>query len=517
MPIQNTHPGVYVEEVQGAQRAITGVLTGMGCFIGRASQGPDNKPKLCNSYSAFEKIFGSDTTFGDLPRAVWLFFQNGGTQCWVTRIVNQGPDPVNRAVSAAAHILTVDGNTIFVATAVSKGSIGNTVCISVDCSGTHPAESFNLTIFNQITDDSGQALQANTEYFPSLSLNPAEPMYAVDVVNLRSLLIKLESINAESAPLGGRLIQAGMVFTRLEGGSDGAPAEASDYQQAFAAIDHEEDIFNLLVLPKDNTPGALAPQTYYGIASDFCWKRRAFLLMDPPDNWTTVMQATYPVNGIDDLRKALVTDQAAVYYPNLIVTNDDGSTTQVGPAGAIAGLIARTDANQGVWRAPAGPGAILVAMSGLQFHLGDADSSELQAAGINPLRLFPEGILCWGARTTAGDDQTGSQWKYIPVRRMALYIEESLYRGLQWVVFEPNTTSLWTTIKLLVETFMDALFLQGAFQGQTRDRAYFVKCDSDTNTPTDIENGVINIVVGFAPLKPAEFVILNIRQKACER
>ena len=149
------------------------------------------------------------------------------------------------------------------------------------------------------------------------------------------------------------------------------------------------------------------------------------------------------------------------------------------------------------------------------MKLTDPENGELNPLGINCLRTFPAtGTVVWGARTLQGADRLASEWKYIPVRRTALYIEESLFRGTQWVVFEPNDEPLWAQIRLNVGAFMQNLFRQGAFQGQTPRDAYFVKCDKETTTQNDINLGIVNIVVGFAPLKPAEFVVIKLQQIA---
>jgi len=179
--------------------------------------------------------------------------------------------------------------------------------------------------------------------------------------------------------------------------------------------------------------------------------------------------------------------------------------------------MARTDTARGVWKAPAGLDAALNGIQGLQVNLTDAENGMLNPLGINCLRDFKiNGRVVWGSRTLRGADQLADEYKYIPVRRTALYIEESLYRGTQWVVFEPNDEPLWAQIRLNVGAFMHDLFRQGAFQGQTPKDAYFVKCDKETTTQNDINLGIVNIVVGFAPLKPAEFVIIKIQQIAGE-
>jgi phage tail sheath protein FI len=208
---------------------------------------------------------------------------------------------------------------------------------------------------------------------------------------------------------------------------------------------------------------------------------------------------------------------AAIYFP-LILQSDPQLGGQIDtfvPCGAVAGVMARTDGQRGVWKAPAGIDAALSGIAGLQVEMTDPENGLLNPAGINCLRTFPVfGRVVWGARTLRGADAAADEYKYLPVRRTALFIEESLYRGLKWVVFEPNDEPLWSQIRLNVGAFMNNLFRQGAFQGKTPREAYFVKCDSESTTQNDINLGIVNIVVGFAPLKPAEFVIIKLQQIA---
>ena len=189
----------------------------------------------------------------------------------------------------------------------------------------------------------------------------------------------------------------------------------------------------------------------------------------------------------------------------------------IGASGTVAGLFARTDATRGVWKAPAGTEARLENVQSLAYTLTDLQNGALNPLGVNCLRTFPVySHICWGARTLDGADQLASEWKYIPIRRLALFIEESLFRGTKWVVFEPNDEPLWAQIRLNVGVFMNGLFRQGAFQGSTPQEAYFVKCDKETTTQADRNLGIVNIEVGFAPLKPAEFVVITIQQIAGE-
>ncbi|HXM55464.1 MAG TPA: phage tail sheath C-terminal domain-containing protein [Candidatus Dormibacteraeota bacterium] len=297
-------------------------------------------------------------------------------------------------------------------------------------------------------------------------------------------------------------------------GSPGTAPLTQEYRDAYLAADAHIDLFNLLVLPTDRDHTIAQRQALWGEASAFCERRRALLLMDAEPTWQTTQQA---VDGVNALRGMGITkDHAAVFFPWLLV-NEDGRNVAVGPSGAMAGLMARTDGTpgSGVWVAPAGVNAdIRGPIAGLQVPLSNADSGVLNPRGINALRRFPTGIVHWGARTLDGDDDFGSQWKYIPIRRLALFIEESLYRGTQWAVFQPNDAPLWAQLRLNVGVFMQQRFREGAFAGATPQQAYFVKCDAETTTQADQDLGIVNLVIGFAPLRPAEFVVVKIQQMA---
>lgn len=267
------------------------------------------------------------------------------------------------------------------------------------------------------------------------------------------------------------------------------------------------DIFNLLCLPGITDPGILMD------AGSYCKERRAFMIVDAPAN-KKEPSAMYDAARSTALPK---TDYAAVYYPWLKIADplQNGKQVLQPPCGTIAGLYARTDSARGVWKAPAGTDATLAGVQAVDYTLTDLENGTLNPLGVNCIRVLPVyGAVAWGARTLRGADEMASEWKYIPIRRLALYIEESLYRGTQWVVFEPNDEPLWSQIRLNVGAFMHNLFRQGAFQGVSPKEAYFVKCDKETTTQNDINSGIVNIVVGFAPLKPAEFVIIKLQQMA---
>ena len=269
----------------------------------------------------------------------------------------------------------------------------------------------------------------------------------------------------------------------------------------------DADLFNILVMPGITDPGVLAD------AASYCEERRAFFIVDAPPTATSVATMVTAASGTE-LPKS---DHAAVYFPWTYVADPlkNGKPRLTPPGGTIAGLYARTDGNRGVWKAPAGTDANLAGVQSMAVPMTDGENGSLNPLGVNCLRTFPVyGAIAWGARTLRGADQMSSEYKYVPVRRLALYIEESLYRGTQWVVFEPNDEPLWAQIRLNIGAFMNGLFRQGAFQGSSPREAYLVKCDRETTTQDDINRGVVNILVGFAPLKPAEFVVISIQQLA---
>jgi phage tail sheath protein FI len=274
----------------------------------------------------------------------------------------------------------------------------------------------------------------------------------------------------------------------------------------------QADLFNLLCIPPYTDSGEVEKELI-GDAIAYCEDRRAILLIDPPIKWTDKDSAR---DGIES-EVGPTSTNAAVFFPRLRQPNPlhNNQLEDFAPCGAVAGIFARTDVQRGVWKAPAGLDATLLGVSQLSVALTDDENGELNPKGINCLRSLPAvGPVVWGSRTRKGDDRLASEWKYVPVRRLALYIEESLYRGTQWVVFEPNDEPLWAQIRLNVGAFMHGLFRQGAFQGQTPKDAYFVKCDKETTPQDQINLGIVNIVVGFAPLKPAEFVVIKLQQMA---
>ncbi|MGG2458236.1 phage tail sheath family protein [Streptomyces sp. RGM 3693] len=304
----------------------------------------------------------------------------------------------------------------------------------------------------------------------------------------------------------------------LCGGEDGDPPGPRDLigsearKSGLQALRDIPDV-NLLALPElASYPSTDDMVTVISAAQRLCEERRMFLLVDAPAAWGSVDAARAGIGAFDAVRG----NHAALYFPHLQLTDPlTGRLRSFPPSGALAGVIARTDGERGVWKAPAGTEARLAGVHGLTVKLTDRENGLLNPLGINSLRTFPMvGPLVWGARTLQGSDALDSEWKYVPVRRLALHVEESLLRGLQWVVFEPNNEQLWQQIRLNASAYLHTLFEKGAFKGGTPRQAYFVKCDKDTTTEADIENGIVNVVVGIAPVRPAEFVIVKIQQLA---
>jgi phage tail sheath protein FI len=499
MPAALTYPGVYVDEQPtGGARAIIAVPTSITAFVGMAPRGDLNTPVTVTSFAAYERAFGPLDSANPLSVAVFQFFLNGGGVAIVVRAATGG---------TAARV-SIDDKVILMAR--SPGKWGNAlrarVTYPTDGSATH----YNLEVLDSAT---GQQ-----EQFTNISITPGAGV-ALDQALAASRLVRVDPTSTltvrpddDDAPSPGQSPWDDAHSTK----SDGAGAEPTAVLPGTEAARTGiyallgTDIFNLLcVFPADPATRAAA--------AELCVDRRAFLILDAP--WDTVADAIAPT-GIEALRASLGANakSAAIYFPHINIPDPTtGASARAAPSGAIAGLFARTDAARGVWKAPAGTETSLNGVLSLVTDLQDADQGELNPLGVNCLRRFPGvGIVSWGARTLRGSDRVvdDPSWKYVPIRRTALFIEESLYRGTQFVVFEPNDEPLWSAVRLTVGAFMNTLFRQGAFQGSTPAAAYLVQCDADNNPQEDIDRGILNILVGFAPLKPAEFVLLHIQQLA---
>lgn len=500
MPITPTYPGVYIEEIPSGVRTITGVATSITAFVGRARRGPTDKPVTINSFADFERGFGGLWRESTLSYAVRDFYLNGGSQAIIVRLHN-----------AAAVALIPLPTTALTLVAASLGAWGNNLSATVDYNTKDPA---NVNLFNLTVAEAGGA----TEKFLNLSILAADARYAPRVLEQNSNLVRVQNNVVNARP---DAVTTNATAASGENGSALTNTQFLGSQANKTGIYALEtaDLFNLLCLPP-LTREVDMPATVYQAAMAYCVLRRAMLLVDPPMGWSA-NPATAASTALAGLSALGLTGEAArnaaLYFPPLVQADPlrDGQLDNFVPCGAVAGIMARTDAGRGVWKAPAGLDAAVTGIQGLAVNLTDPENGSLNPLAINCLRSFPvSGRVVWGARTLRGADQLADEYKYVPVRRLALFLEESLYRSTQWVVFEPNDEPLWAQIRLNIGAFMHNLFRQGAFQGKTPQEAYFVKCDKETTTQNDINLGIVNIVVGFAPLKPAEFVIIKIQQMA---
>lgn len=525
MPIQPTYPGVYIQEIPSGVKTITGVSTSIAAFFGRTLKGPVNRAVRCTSFSDFVRKFRDAHPRSDIKNSVKQFFDNGGSDCYIVRLAHN-------AERADITLQNVANDNILRITAKDAGAWGNNVQFEIT---QNPDDTFNLSV-SEI--ENGVVVTTEPTY-TNLSIDPTSPRYVVNFVTQSSNLIDVEALtvpavfDAASGPqpagtgntpdlyvLGPSGTSANQNGAGTEGiDDDGNPLEVADYTGAdpadfegFFALERV-DLFNLMIIPGDADIDEGEYQQLVVAASTYCEQKRAFLLVDAPASWTQGGIMDAGAAEVNALRAGVSTRYSAVFYPR-IKFSDAGIIKTMGASGMIAGVMARTDSQRGVWKAPAGTEAGLRGAMDVEINLTDNENGILNKLGANCIRKFPVGIVNWGARTLDGSDDFGSEWKYIPIRRLALFLEESLFRGTKWVVFEPNDEPLWAQIRMNITAFMMGLFRQGAFQGSTPDKAFFVKCDAETTTQNDRNLGIVNIQVGFAPLKPAEFVIITIQQMA---
>jgi uncharacterized protein len=509
VPVIPTYPGVYIEELPSGVHPIAGVATSIAAFVGFADRGAVDDPTTVQTFTEFTHTFGGLSQASAISYAVAQFFVNGGSEAVIVRAKAEGATPGTLAFGTGTGELKLE--------AADPGSWSGALRVRADLNSIDETTHYNLWI-----KDTGTGV---VEVIRNLALDDS----AVTAIGHQSELVRMTApapTGLPEVPAGHEKVQPGEdpfaekpagLFETFTPGDDGAPGEdalfpASEDGGMYALA--RADLFNLMCIPPVADP--LTPE-HKGAAAAFCQEHRALFVVDGVPGWTTPKKVT---DDLEDYVGGIAADarrNAALYVPYLEAADPlkAGALADFPPCGAIAGAMARTDATRGVWKAPAGLDAGIGGIRQLKARFTDGENGRLNPLGVNCLRTFPAaGTVVWGARTLNGDDKLASEWKYVPVRRTALFIEESLYRGTKWVVFEPNDEPLWAQIRLNVGAFMQDLFRQGAFQGTTPRDAYLVKCDSETTTQTDIDHGVVNILVGFAPLKPAEFVIVQIQQLA---
>lgn len=539
MAVSPTYPGVYVQEVDSGVRTVASVPTSVAAFVGVAGRGPVNEPVSCFNFGDFTRRFGGLSLTSTMSYCVEDFFANGGGQCEIVRVFKPNE---TRADDIAddddgnwddGYAKLTFGNLRLRAT--SPGAWGNNlegwiehpadddVLTSIAAKyGETKTELFTLTVVDKAT--------GAREVHPNLVLVEAGGQRRFDrVLAENSALVEFKPDKDGTPGHGGRPAATGVdaqgipVPVPAAGGNDGQTPDNEtlkgdqDKKTGMQAL-RKTDIFNLLCVPPIDRGGEV-DKGVRETAAKLCRDERALFIVDPlqawdaiPDSAAATAKASVQGGSVMALADA---DHAALYFPRLKKRDPlrGGQLDIFPPCGAVAGVMARTDTQRGVFKSPAGLGATVVGTEALTVKLTDDENGQLNPIAVNCLRTFPNiGRTVWGARTLKGSDQLSDDYKYVSVRRLALFIEESLFRGTQWVVFEGNDEPLWAQIRLSVGSFMQRLFLQGAFQGTSPKDAYFVKCDSSTTTQDDINRGIVNIVVGFAPLQPAEFVVISIQQ-----
>jgi phage tail sheath protein FI len=516
MAVAVSFPGVYVEEIPSGVRTITGVATSITAFVGWSARGPTKYPGLIESWADYQRVYGGFNALSPyLSYAVYQFFNNGGQTAYVVRLA------ANDAVSA---VLTIGGLTFtaggtgpdgLVANAANPGvwaqDYGIAIKNIVDGSN-NPTGRFRVQV---VYAPAGATSEVVVESFENLSITTpdAQGRYVADVINKQSSFVTVAVAGGTTKPPADTTLPSPKLG-KTTAGNDGTtllpstdPSTGGAFETAVSAAKSlldQIDLFNLLCIPGEIVTATISDLEQYCENQG----RRAFLIADSDPGVTDPTKLKGPPT---------TGKNAAFYFPWVQAPDplNQNRPSYYPPCGFVAGIYARTDGTRGVWKAPAGTDATLAGASGVAVQLNDTQNGLLNPVAVNCIRNFNiYGLVLWGARTMQGNDEIGSEWKYIPVRRTALFIEESLFRALKWVVFEPNDEPLWAEIRLNVGAFMQNLFRQGAFQGKTPAEAYFVKCDKETTTQNDINLGIVNIVVGFAPLKPAEFVVIQIQQMA---
>ncbi|MDO8586999.1 MAG: phage tail sheath subtilisin-like domain-containing protein [Armatimonadota bacterium] len=530
MPVTPTYPGIYIEELPPATHTITGAATSITVFVGYTHPFKTKKFEQAErvlSFAEYEQKFGGLYRSGlfdnDVAYAVYQFFLNDGANAFVIGLrpkypyANKGEELKDFSGKLVTDLsgepLTKDAGSVLVE--------GGTSGVGVLFTSLEPVDLLPMIVTVKQPDLSEQTYDITITYgsrvetYRGVTLtdkkgDQKDPNFIETRINDVSGLAKV-SLNpgATAYQLSDGKVSTS-VWPTLENENMFAPGDFTPVFREHSSLD-KIDIFNLLVLPGIHDYGVLSQ----GLA--FCERKRAFMIVDPPAN-----ASADGMDGLLEMEKLTVdmpkSPNGALYFPYLESQDPyTGDTIELPPSGYVAGIYARTDTNRGVWKAPAGLETIVKNATRVadRGRMTDMRQGTLNPKGVNCLRTFPgKGTVVFGARTLVTENEAFKHWRYVPVRRMALFIEQTLYDNLKWVVHEPNDKPLWVAIRTSIESFMLSLFRQQAFQGSTPSQAFQVKCDDQTTTQQDIDNGIVNIIVAFAPLKPAEFVIIKIAQLA---
>ncbi|MGE3619593.1 MAG: phage tail sheath subtilisin-like domain-containing protein [Acidimicrobiia bacterium] len=497
-------PGVYVEEVSSGSKPIEGVGTAVAAFCGFADKGPVNEPVLVTNWTQFTQTFGGFVEGSYLAHAAYGYFLNGGGAAYVVRIGGEGDPLEHRARAELAAASNGEGGSgpAFEVQALEPGEAGDQLSVEIADAGEGGDESFKLIV---------KQGRRQVETFDNLSHHPG-PNNVVTKVNAESKLIQLV------APKGatGNLPQK--VSVSLAGGAapKKAPSvKASDYvgspadRTGFAGLEAIDEV-TMLAVPDlmaayqqglIDEEGVKAVQLAMIAHCELMSDRVAIL--DPLPGLNAQQVKDWRVNGAGYDSK-----YAALYWPWVKVMDPlSGAPIFVPPSGHMAGIWARNDDTRGVHKAPANE--VVRGALALELQITRAEHDQLNPDAVNCIRSFPgQGIRVWGARTLSSDPE----WRYLNVRRLFNYIEESILAGTNWVVFEPNDPKLWDSVKRTVTMFLRRVWRDGALFGRTPAEAFYVKCDEENNPPETRDVGILNVEIGVAPVKPAEFVVFKISQ-----
>ncbi|MEO8186103.1 MAG: phage tail sheath family protein [Burkholderiaceae bacterium] len=499
------HPGVYIEEIERGPKPIEGVPTSTAAFLGESERGP-TMPTLVTSYKDYARWFGG--VFGDtkfLPYAVSGFFENGGKRLYVCRIADDGAKTAEAALG-----------TNFTVRAVGLGNWGNRVVATVSKSntekpgpnGTSVPIGFSLQLAYYATppnkDPTQPPFPSMTESFDDLDSDERSPNYWRKRLKGNSALAEL--ILKDGSPASFPTLPISVVLAK---GDDGKPLDSADFAgEAIAPRTTPQGLAALKLDPYREValiyaPGAPLDVNLKVIGHCENLKFR-FAVVDGEKSM--VADKYQPRSAIAD------TQYAALYHPWIAISDPQtGARKEVPPGGHVLGVYARTDAERGVFKAPANE--TLRGVLELLSNIDDATQDVLNPRGINAIRQFPErGIRVWGARTLTSN----ALWKYVSVRRLFIFLERSIYEGTQWVVFEPNDDRLWARVIDTIRLFLRTQWRLGALFGRTEEQAFFITCDRTTMTQDDILNGRLICEIGIAPVRPAEFVIFRIFQNTAE-
>jgi phage tail sheath protein FI len=492
--LPRTTPGVYVEEASFRERFIDDAPTSITAFIGRAERGPVNESVAVSSKADYDRLFGGLWAGSTMSHSIRHFFENGGSDAIIVRVHNG-------ATATTFELPGTSGSLLF--EAASPGSWANNLEAEINH---ETAFADNHAIFNLAVREIVDGETVAEEVFHNLSMDEEDDRYVRRVLEYESNMLRARGEVRATRPDAGRLSNR----TDGDDGQDIGFAQVADrdleqrYEGLWAL--EKTDLFNLLCIPPFSSDTDVDVETWTA-AQTYCGDKCAFLIIDPPSTWQRPSDA---VSG-NELAGAVPprSHNAAIYFPRVRIANplQHGKVETLAPCGAVAGVYARTDKQYGVWKAPAGKDAKLAGVDGPSCELADDENDILNRLGVNCIRSSDDGAcVLWGARTTEGADRAGSDWNYVSVRRLALFIVQSIRRGTAWAVFMPVSEQLPSDIRSHVGSFMARLFRQGVFAGSMPDDSYFVRCDLDPTTERHTECGMIIVEVGFAPLRPARFV-----------